>query len=159
MTYRAKLDAWLVALAVATASVLIAGGVVPLLRRGLWGQAALVLGVIFLVGVLNCPLYYRVTDRELIVRSGIQCWRIPLAGIVGVRPTSDLVASPALSLDRLAVDYTANGRVQSILISPEDQDGFLFDLAMRVRELRPFGFGLARPEYVRVWGARTAEGR
>jgi Bacterial PH domain len=147
MIYRSKVDFWLAGLGLAGAAVLVGGGLIPVLRQHAWGHAAVLVGIMGAVAILSYPLHYYVSDRELVVRSGIQRWRIPLANIVGVQPRLNFIASPALSLDRLEIEYEENGTAQSILISPKNQDDFLYDLATRVRGLRPFGFGLAR----RAW--------
>ncbi len=144
MIYRSKLDVWLAAVALAAAAVIVAWGLLPLLARQAWGHAAVVAGMMVLLAALMYPLHYALVDGELVVRSGVQRWRVPLADIISVRPVVNFVASPALSLDRLEILYVENGLEQSILISPEHQDEFLLDLVRRERELRPFGFGLVR---------------
>jgi Bacterial PH domain len=63
-----------------------------------------------------------------VVRSGPFHWTIPLREIRSVRPTQDVRSGPALSFDRLRVEFGA-GRV--LLISPRDRDAFLADLVRR----------------------------
>ncbi len=96
-----------------------------------WGIGALVL----LLGVyfgLVFPLRYGVDDTHLLVRFGICCQRIPLADIREVYPTRSALGSPALSLDRLHVQY-GDGFFKGVMISPADRDGFLDDLAQKAR--------------------------
>jgi len=56
------------------------------------------------------------------IRSGPFKWTIPLDAIKKVDPSRSLLSSPALSLDRLRIQY---GGGKSILVSPNDRDGFL----------------------------------
>ena len=66
--------------------------------------------------------HYTFVRDELIVRSGPFRWRIPLRDIKSVTPTRDMLSSPALSLDRLRIDY---GKGRAVLVSPVDKDAFL----------------------------------
>lgn len=70
--------------------------------------------------------YYVVDATSLIVRSGPFHWIVPLREIRSVRPTRDIRSGPALSFDRLRIEYSG-GRV--ILISPREKEAFLADLA------------------------------
>jgi hypothetical protein len=126
--YRSKIDAWLVAvLAAAMAVSLFAASAV--LSAGLpsaWWIAALTGGA-----GLGLPLFvllstrYTLENCDLIVRSGPFRWRIPVAQITGITPTSSPLSSPALSLDRLRIEY---GRGKSLMISPRDKEHFLRDV-------------------------------
>ncbi len=55
---------------------------------------------------------------------------IPLAEISEVRPTSNPLSAPALSLDRLRVQF-GRGLVGAVFISPVDRDHFLDELAQK----------------------------
>ncbi|RXQ99680.1 PH domain-containing protein [Pseudoxanthomonas composti] len=69
---------------------------------------------------------YQLTAERLLVRCGPFRWRIALSEIRAVTPTRSLMSGPALSLDRLRVDY---GRWRSVLISPRERQAFLDELA------------------------------
>ena len=75
---------------------------------------------------------YILEPDQLLVRSGPFRWRVPIADIVRITPTTNPLSSPALSLDRLRIEY---GRGSAIMISPRDKDRFLRDL----EELRRVG--------------------
>lgn len=85
--------------------------------------AALYLGLIF-------PLRYGVGNEELTIRSGVCRKRIPLENITEVRPTRNPLSSPALSLDRLHVQF-GTGLLGAVMISPDDREAFLADLAAK----------------------------
>lgn len=85
---------------------------------------------------------YTVTDERLIIRSGPFRWRVVLDAIHSVEPSHSLLSSPAVSLDRLRVRYGPSRR--SVLISPDDTERFLWDLAVRAPGLELVGDRLRR---------------
>src|ERR1043165_8240604 len=104
LTFPSKVDWWLAAfmLLPAGASVAVMGSAlmanppVPAIFLVV-GIEALILGII--VGTL-ISTRYEVTDREVIARSGLFQWRVPIGEIDSIRPSRSLIKSPALSLDR-----------------------------------------------------------
>jgi len=131
MTYRSAVDWWfyVVVFGVAIATI---PTMVPLFASG---QPVQVLIAVFTL-LLACGLplwllastYYRIDAAALIVRSGPFRWTVPLSEIRSVRPSRSLLSSPALSLDRIRIDY---GRGRSLMVSPSDRDGFLRALQQR----------------------------
>ncbi|MFD2787129.1 PH domain-containing protein [Hymenobacter rubripertinctus] len=87
-------------------------------------NALVVLPVLGFICWLLCSTYYEVQPEQQVLRvvSGPMVWRVPVSAIVSVRPSNDLLSSPALSLDRLCISY---GKYDSVLISPADRAGFL----------------------------------
>jgi hypothetical protein len=90
-------------------------------------MAVLVAGIYF---GLVFPTRYGLSDTHLVVRFGICRQRIPLAAISEVNPTSNLLAAPALSLDRLRVQF-GQGVFKALRISPADRSLFLDELAQK----------------------------
>lgn len=96
-------------------------------------QLALALSPLLLIGV-GLPLwllnstYYALGERELEARCGPFKWTVPLAEIRAVVATRSALASPALSLDRIRIEY---GPGRSILVSPDNQAAFLAELRRR----------------------------
>jgi len=74
------------------------------------------------------PMRYGLDDTHLQVRFGICRQRIPLADILEVHPTRNPLSSPALSLDRLHVQF-GQGIFKTVMISPAERSRFLDDLA------------------------------
>jgi hypothetical protein len=143
--YRSKVDWWLVpilclpplAVIVVCVALLIAGNTSALP----WSIVA----VLFVFGIyfgLVFPLRYGLDDSCLLVRFGVCRQRIPLADISEVHPTHNPLSSPALSLNRLHVQY-GKGLFKAVLISPADRNRFLDDLA-RKAGLRREGERLVR---------------
>ena len=70
----------------------------------------------------HAPVITTLRPGVLRVVSGPFRWRVPIADIQSVTPTRSLWSAPALSLDRLRINY-GNGRC--ILVSPADKQGFM----------------------------------
>ena len=90
------------------------------------------------------PVRYFLGDSQLVVRSGVLRWRIPIENIHRAVRLRSIVPSPALSLERIRVDYSKGSRVRRIFLSPADRTGFLNDLAMLDRGLHHDQSGLVR---------------
>jgi len=129
--YTSKIDTWLALVLVgAVAACLIA--FVFALRTGSISAIAVTLPALIIGAGL--PLWlmtstaYTLSNTTLLVKSGPFKWQVPIEQITSITPTFNPLSSPALSLDRLRIDY---GRGQSIMISPKDKGQFLQDLEAR----------------------------
>ncbi|HEX7708576.1 MAG TPA: PH domain-containing protein [Thermoanaerobaculia bacterium] len=123
--YRSKVDWWLALILCVppVASIAVVASGLP------WGVAS-GLFVLGLYAGLIFPMRYGVDDTELLVRFGLCRRRIPLASISEVRPTRNPLSSPALSLDRLHVQF-GDGIFSEVMISPADRNGFLDAIARK----------------------------
>ncbi len=81
------------------------------------------------------PVRYGVGGGRLVVRFGIARSTVDLATITSVEPTRSVLASPALSLDRLALRSGAHASTAAI-VSPADREGFLDAIAAETRLVR-----------------------
>jgi hypothetical protein len=131
VTFRSKIDWWLAAVLVFSAvASLAAVAIVAVVESPLLALAVspfLLLSVALPVWLLLAT-EYRIGRSELHVRSGPFAWRVPLRDIRSVTPTRNPLSSPALSLDRLRIDY---GRMGSIMVSPADKEAFVTELRKR----------------------------
>lgn len=139
MRFRSKVDWWLGVLLVALPAI----GLVTAIMLQLSGDSgAAIVGWLSLAGIgllyvlVVWPVEYTLEADELVVRFGVMRSRIPYRSISGVSPTRGVLASPALSMDRLAID---TGGKLAPMISPADRDGFLAGLATRAPHLRRDG--------------------
>jgi hypothetical protein len=128
--YRSKVDGKIgLVSGLAFIVLILAAATFPDSARG----PALALHAVGLIGLAVCiwtllGTYYVVDATSLIIRSGPFHWVVPLREIRSVRATRDARSGPALSFDRLRIEY---GGGRAILISPREKDEFLADLARR----------------------------
>lgn len=124
-----KRDGWLVA--VLWGASLIDFSVAAWLLTGARGAPAFVAPLLVAAGVFQLhALYgthYTFERDTLVVRASFFRWRIPVAAIESVEPTSNPLSSPACSLDRLRLAWSG----RSLMVSPADQAGFLRALRER----------------------------
>lgn len=123
--YRSKIDAWLLIAFIVSMSATL-GVSVFMLMNAAPGAIAFV-SIITILGA-GLPLWiclgtrYVLTQEALAIRCGPFRWRVPIAGITDISRTRNPLSSPALSLDRLRIDYGAGSQV---MISPKDMNEFL----------------------------------
>ena len=134
MEFPSKRDGWITVSIVGSSVILFAAAVSVLLSRGTAGR--LLLPLFFLaVAAFSMSLLlntrYVVDGEELLIRSGPMRWRVDIRTITRVAPTNDPTSSPALSLDRVRVDYAKNGKPKWIVVSPADRDRFIAALRER----------------------------
>ena len=137
--FRSRYDLWL-KIIFAITNVMMLGSVVVLIRNGRLDSvieaiftAAIFVGVVW----MQFATYYRVDDDALFVRCGPLHWTIPIASIIDMTPTDDPTSGPALSLQRVRVEFTKNGEKDEILISPEDREGFMREVRARKSSPHP----------------------
>jgi hypothetical protein len=133
--FRSKVDAWFTAALLATIAIGVSTVAIAASRGG-----PIVLLSALLVFPIGLPVWllrstrYSLSDSHLDIRSGPFSWRVPLEDVRSVTRTRNPLTSPALSLDRLQIDY---GPGKSIMISPEDQQRFIRELETRRTKTRP----------------------
>lgn len=121
-TFRSKVDSWYYLLLIIIPITVL----VPVIFAP--SQTDQLVGIVIGLVASALPVWllystiYEVDEKTLKIRSGPFRWKIQLADIRKVEPSRPLLSSPALSLDRLRIDY---GTHRSILVSPADQDGFI----------------------------------
>ena len=126
--YKSKTDAWLLAILAVAIAVSLFAAIVTVSdgSAAAWPMAAF----IAVIGV-GLPIWlllstrYTLEPRQLRVQSGPFKWHIKVADITSITPSSNALSSPALSLDRLRIDY---GSGRSLMISPRNKEQFLRDI-------------------------------
>ncbi|MHB8974902.1 MAG: PH domain-containing protein [Pirellulaceae bacterium] len=133
--YRSKIDWWLgLVISVGVLAILFSSAAllvnppqddVP----AIWIALAMLLMAAFMVWILF-SVRYTITTTDLLVRAAFIRWRVPLDQIIEVFPTHNPLSSPALSLDRLRINYNhPSGKTWWVMISPKEKEQFLHDLA------------------------------
>ncbi len=130
--YRSKIDGWLiVVLGTTVVTSLLAS--FAILASGT--SADFIIAAFTVIIGCGLPLWllistcYTLGHGQLVVRSGPFKWCIP---VVDITPTSSALSSPALSLDRLHIEY---GQGNSLMISPCNQEQFVRDIEAATRDL------------------------
>ena len=126
--FASRVDGWLVG--VVFGSLFVGGMAIVVAASVGEGIPPLELGLALLVLIgtgaamvwMMRTTHYAIEGDQLAVRGGPWRLRIAVADITRVAPSRSLLSSPAWSLDRLEIRYGAN---RSVLISPDDRDGFL----------------------------------
>lgn len=140
--FHSKIDAWL--------AVVVLGGSLLLILVPLWewrynsnnSLSKKLLTTILTVPfslLLLLPLVntkYTLTDNQLIVHNGFYSSSIDLIDITSITPTRNAVSSPALSLDRIEIQYVDADGNNSTLISPKDNQVFYQALQKRNPNLK-----------------------
>lgn len=127
MRFESKRDAWIVGLlrVIPVVVLLVIGDAWYLTHGDLRGPIAgafllLLLELFFFETVLRST-YYVIEGDTLIIRSSFITWRVPIRDIRSVTRTRSALSSPALSLDRLRIDYGGKW----ILVSPAERERFV----------------------------------
>jgi hypothetical protein len=126
MVFPSKVDAWLLWVVRLAMLLPVAISVTVAVTQGEAAAALPAVSIVLLaylfVEWIFRSTYYMVDQDYLRIRSGPFRWRVPIMEIESIVPSRSALSSPALSLDRLRVNY-AGGRW--ILVSPSDRDWFI----------------------------------
>ena len=117
--YKSKVDLWLIILL-----TIVFGGVVILsiINKDWTGFFIAIIPAIFIWNMFTST-YYIITEDEVIIRCGIfYKLVIKISDIRKISESSDLISSPALSIDRVEILYN---KFDTILISPKMKYEFL----------------------------------
>lgn len=142
--YGSKVDAWVMVCLVAGPLVTLAAAIAVTVTGDPVGTAVAWLTLLLLVGLyagMVLPIRYELHPSELVVRFGLVRRRVPYARITEVKPSRSILASPALSLDRIEIRH---GPHLPVLISPDDRERFLLDLDRLTPQLVRDGHRLVR---------------
>ncbi len=149
-TYRSKRDWWLVGLIRLSIVVLVGGLAVTWFSPGPFFVKVFTCTFIFVAAGFSWHVLegtaYDVSDERLTARSGLLRWNVPIDAIIRVKPSRSVRSGPALSLDRLHVVY--QGSWGGVMISPDDRDAFLADLANRSPRLKVVDGAIVRVDHV-----------
>ena len=137
MEFRSKVDFWLVlvlALALALPTVFAARAVA---NGGPWlPQVAIAVALPALFAWMLWPTRYSVAENLVHIQCGPLRWSIDVHTITEVTPSRSLRSGPALSLDRLKIEY---GHGRSVLVSPEHREEFIAAIRSAQNAASPVG--------------------
>ena len=123
--FKSKIDRWLLYLLIAVMVFEVVVMSIAASQAQHRGEAAAMivaaLAIVALLGSMLVGTHYTVDENALRIACGPFRWTVPIDAIKSVEATRNPLSSPALSLDRLQIDY---GK-RRILVSPADRSGFL----------------------------------
>ncbi|RKG32330.1 hypothetical protein D7V21_11705 [Acinetobacter guerrae] len=127
-TFRSKKDWWILGFIIAATGILLQMLWSMQLRGTLeeYPEHGIVYALVIVMmwwPVVNTR--YVVTQDYLIIHSMFLKWTILRNQIQNITPSNNPLSSPALSLDRLKIDYQKDGKNKSVLISPKDKQKFI----------------------------------
>ena len=132
-SYRTRIDLWLAVLILIPVAIEVKIGIDSVMEgKPNW----LVIGTLSLILLIFIPLVfmrYTLYNDYILV----QCYifgteRIPYESITNIKKTWNPLSSAAMSLRRIQIDYTVNGRHEIMLISPVKRDEFLREVEKRM---------------------------
>lgn len=124
MRFKSAVDPWFYLLALGLPAAILIYAVSAV---GMPDIATLIIILVIAVLAIGLPVwllfstYYEVVSGILRICSGPFRWEVPIKDIRSVKASRSVISAPALSLNRLEIQY---GQRQSILVSPEDIQGF-----------------------------------
>ena len=124
MKFKSAVDWWYYVIIIAAAAIVLMA-VVPAVRSG---ELSIIFGAATIVLSLGLPVWllfstnYRIDATSLRIRSGPFSWTIALDQIQSMAAKRSALSSPALSLNRLEIQY---GPGKRILVSPANHDAFI----------------------------------
>ena len=147
--HSSKKDAWILIVVALAGLVIAVAAAYHVVTSGLNQPASWILLISLLLylavaAIIVYPVSYEIGRAELCIRAGWMHSQIMLSSIEAVSPTRNPASAPALSLDRLRIDYQKNGRPTFILVSPEDKFGFLSGLVRYDEDLELKGDRIVR---------------
>lgn len=97
--------------------------------------------VVYIVGILNNALLlwlwfgtsYKIDDENLIVKNGPFKSTIDIKSIKKLRATKTLLAGPALSIDRIEIQYK---RYDFVIVSPKEKNKFIESLLSKNKSIK-----------------------
>jgi hypothetical protein len=131
LMFASKRDAWLSITVVFTDLVIVFAMIVLIRTMLRTRQLAILPGIIIcivsfaLLTSILVATHYHVREGRLFVRSGPFKWQISIADIQSVHATRNPLSSPALSLDRLSIQYHEDGNSRALMVSPLQKDAFV----------------------------------
>ncbi len=103
--------------------IVLIGSTIPLLSSPVWTGLIINLLLLLFVAHIFSNTYYLIDGKFLLVKSGfIINKKIDIKMVKSIKETSSLISAPALSFDRLEVNW---GKYTGIVISPREKLEFI----------------------------------
>ena len=132
--YSSKKDIWIVCVLVISCIVIVA----DIIFNFGGGERKIVLGLTVLFVIMSCLfIRYDINGKKLIIKIGILRYSIDITTIENIETCGSWIASPALSLDRIRIDYVNKRKKRkSVIISPSHRKVFINELIVRGAKIK-----------------------
>lgn len=133
ISYSSKVDLWILTLFCMASVVLLFAIRQCYFQKNLFSSFMMVY-LLMVLAVIWLPVFntkYTFNDTHLIVKCLFFRWKIKLENIKSVETIRDFGAAPALSVDRVQIQYTENGVKKSLSISPVNLTDFISRLSIK----------------------------
>ena len=133
ISYSSKIDLWILILFCIASVFLLFAIRQCYLQKNLFSSFMMVY-LLMVLAVIWLPVFntkYALNDTHLIVRCLFFKWKIKFEDIKSVETIRDFSAAPALSVDRVQIQYTENGVSKSLSISPVKLTDFVNRLSIK----------------------------
>lgn len=121
-TFRSKLGREII---IPIAIILVGLGSLMVYQKIWEGLTVIVCVIIFIIFIFSTT-YYQIEGRILKIRCGVfSNLKIDIDTIRRMSETNNPISSPAFSLDRLEIKYQKERKIDTVMISPKDKDGFI----------------------------------
>lgn len=131
IVFRSRIDWWLAVIIFGVLGLAVWQTLADLLanpRPAAYIGVGVSAGVLVVTALLFATMRYEIGDTSLDVCVGPLRSEIPIAAIRRIKRSSSVLASPALSLRRLEIDYNT---YDTAIVSPKDQAAFIAALTAR----------------------------
>jgi hypothetical protein len=95
------------------------------IEDGLFIGLAVGIPMAVFIALLWVNTKYYIRDEQVVIKGIFKDTLIPIVSITSVRPTRNPLSAPALSMDRLEINY---GKYEFALISPLEKERFMEEL-------------------------------
>ena len=95
------------------------------IEDGLFIGLAVGIPMAVFIALLWVNTKYYIQDKHVVIKGIFKDTLIPIVSITSVRPTRNPLSAPALSMDRLEINY---GKYEFALISPLEKERFMEEL-------------------------------
>lgn len=134
--FRSKKEWWVLAFVICMTGLIVQLLVTMYAKGNISAYPVHAVTYMLTVVILWWPIFntrYVVDEEYLIIHSMFLKWKIKKSDIQSISVTNNSVASPALSLDRLKVDYIKDGKSKFVLVSPKAKTAFLTALGLSLQ--------------------------
>ena len=121
-TFRSKLGKEII---IPIAIILVGLGSLMAYQR-IWNGLTVIVCIAIFITFIFLTTYYQIDGRILKIRCGLfSTLNIDIDTIRRMSETNNPISSPAFSLDRLEIKYQKDRKIDTVMISPKDKDGFI----------------------------------